>query len=47
MSLALTEIERVKTISKEEFYTNYVKKQKPVVLIYKLLTVTKMYLRKM
>ena len=32
MSLALTEIERVKTISKEEFYTNYVKKQKPVVV---------------
>lgn len=32
MSLALTEIERVKTISKEDFYTNYVKKQKPVVV---------------
>lgn len=32
MSLALTEIERVKTISKEDFYNNYVKKQKPVVV---------------
>lgn len=32
MSLTLTEIERVKTISKEDFYNNYVKKQKPVVI---------------
>lgn len=32
MSLNLTEIERVKTISKEDFYTNYYKKQKPVVI---------------
>lgn len=32
MPLNLTEIERVKTISKEDFYTNYVKKQKPVVI---------------
>ncbi|WNM19808.1 cupin-like domain-containing protein [Flavobacterium capsici] len=32
MSLILTEIERVKTISKEDFYTNYYKKQKPVVI---------------
>ena len=32
MSLALTEIERVKNISKEDFYNNYVKKQKPVVV---------------
>ena len=32
MSLALTEIERVKTISKEDFYNHYVKKQKPVVV---------------
>ena len=32
MSLNLIEIERVKTISKEEFYQNYVKKQKPVVV---------------
>ena len=32
MPLHLTEIERVKTISKEDFYTNYVKKQKPVVI---------------
>lgn len=31
-SLHLTEIERVETISKEDFYTNYVKKQKPVVI---------------
>ncbi|MGC4041225.1 MAG: cupin-like domain-containing protein [Flavobacterium sp.] len=30
--LSITEIERVKTISKEDFYTNYVKKQKPVVI---------------
>ena len=28
----LTEIERVKTISKEDFYNNYFKKQKPVVI---------------
>jgi len=32
MPLDLTEIERVKTISREDFYTNYVKKQKPVVI---------------
>lgn len=32
MSLNLTEIERVKTISKEDFYKNYVKKQKPLVI---------------
>ncbi|WP_396194485.1 cupin-like domain-containing protein [Flavobacterium sp.] len=32
MSLNLTEIERVKTISKEDFYNLYVKKQKPVVV---------------
>ena len=32
MPLHLTEIERVKTISKEDFYNNYVKKQKPVVI---------------
>lgn len=32
MSLKLAEIERVKTISKEDFYTNYVKKQKPLVI---------------
>jgi len=32
MPLQLTEIERVKTISKEDFYTNFVKKQKPVVV---------------
>ncbi|POS01850.1 Cupin-like domain-containing protein [Flavobacterium croceum DSM 17960] len=32
MSLQLTEIERVKTISKEDFYNNYVKKQKPLVI---------------
>ncbi|PZR09530.1 MAG: cupin [Flavobacterium psychrophilum] len=32
MPLDLTEIERVKTISKEDFYNNYVKKQKPVVI---------------
>jgi len=32
MSLNLTEIERVKTITKEDFYRNYVKKQKPVVV---------------
>jgi len=32
MSLKLTEIERVKTISKVDFYNLYVKKQKPVVV---------------
>lgn len=32
MPLQLTEIERVKTISKEEFYKNYVVKQKPLVI---------------
>ena len=32
MKLNLTEIERVKTISKEDFYNNYVKKQKPLVV---------------
>ena len=32
MKLQLTEIERVKTISKKEFYNNYVKKQKPLVI---------------
>jgi hypothetical protein len=32
MALALSEIERVKIISKEDFYNNYVKKQKPVVI---------------
>jgi len=32
MSLHLTEIERVKTISKQDFYRNYVKKQKPLVI---------------
>lgn len=32
MPLHLTEIERVKTISKEDFYNNYVLKQKPVVI---------------
>src|SRR6476620_2060001 len=32
MKLNLTEIERVKTISKEDFYKNYVKKQKPLVI---------------
>lgn len=32
MSLNLTEIERVKTISKADFYNLYVKKQKPVVV---------------
>lgn len=30
--MQLTEIERVKTISKEDFYNNYFKKQKPVVI---------------
>jgi len=32
MKMQLTQIERVKTISKEDFYNNYVKKQKPVVI---------------
>ncbi len=32
MLLQLTEIERVKTISKEDFYNNFIKKQKPVVV---------------
>ena len=32
MPLNLTQIERVKTISKEDFYNNYVRKQKPVVV---------------
>ena len=32
MTLQLTEIERVKTISKEDFYNNYVRKQKPLVI---------------
>jgi hypothetical protein len=32
MPLHLTEIERVKTISKADFFNNYVKKQKPVVV---------------
>lgn len=32
MKLHLTEIERVKTISKEDFYNNYVKKQIPLVV---------------
>lgn len=32
MKLNLVEIPRVKTISKEDFYNNYVKKQKPVVV---------------
>lgn len=32
MTLQLTAIERVKTISKEDFYNNYVKKQKPLVI---------------
>lgn len=32
MSLHLTEIERVKTISKEDFYNNYVRLQKPLVV---------------
>ena len=31
-NIQLTEIERVKEISKQDFYTNYVKKQKPVVV---------------
>lgn len=32
MALALSEIERVKTISKKDFYNNYVKKQQPLVI---------------
>ena len=32
MPLHLTEIDRVTTITKEDFYNNYVKKQKPVVI---------------
>ncbi|NUY80339.1 cupin-like domain-containing protein [Flavobacterium sp. MAH-1] len=32
MPLDLTEIERVASISREDFYNNYVKKQKPVVI---------------
>lgn len=32
MKLNLVEIPRVKTISKEDFYNNYVKKQKPLVI---------------
>ena len=32
MGLQLSEIERVKTISKEDFFKNYVRKQKPVVV---------------
>jgi hypothetical protein len=32
MKLNLTEIERVATISKKDFYTNYVKKQQPLVI---------------
>lgn len=32
MTLQLSEIERVKTISKEDFYKNYVRKQKPLVI---------------
>ncbi|HOZ74042.1 MAG TPA: cupin-like domain-containing protein [Flavobacterium sp.] len=32
MSLSLTPIERVATISKEDFYNNYVRKQKPLVI---------------
>ncbi|OAZ03808.1 cupin-like domain-containing protein [Flavobacterium succinicans] len=32
MKLNLTEIERVETISKEDFYNQYIKKQKPVVI---------------
>ncbi len=32
MPLHLTEIERVKTITKEDFFNNYVKKQKPVIV---------------
>lgn len=32
MTINLTEIDRVKTISKQDFYNNYFKKQKPVVI---------------
>jgi hypothetical protein len=32
MKLNLTEIERVETISKEDFYKHYIKKQKPLVI---------------
>lgn len=32
MPLHLTEIERVKTITKEDFFNNYVRKQKPVIV---------------
>lgn len=32
MKLNLVEIPRVKSISKEDFYKNYVKKQKPLVI---------------
>ncbi len=32
MNLKLKEIERVKTISKKDFYNNYVKKQIPIVI---------------
>lgn len=32
MTLNLTQIDRVKTISKKDFYNNYFKKQKPVVI---------------
>lgn len=32
MPIKLNPIERVKTISKEDFYTNYVCKQKPLVI---------------
>ena len=32
MPIHLTEIERVKTISRKDFYNNYVKKQRPVVI---------------
>jgi hypothetical protein len=32
MTLNLTQIERVKTISKKEFFDNYVRKQKPLVI---------------
>lgn len=32
MKLNLTEIERVETISKEDFYNHYIKKQKPLVI---------------
>ena len=32
MKLNLTKIERVETISKEDFYNHYIKKQKPLVI---------------